>query len=185
MIGANLADADDTLSLVTRCAETIGTPACLINNASLFLEDELTTVNCENWQTHMDTNLRAPILLAQTFAAHLPPGENGNVVNIIDQRVLKPAPDFFSYTASKAGLWWATRTMAQALAPRIRVNAVSPGPVLPSIHQSGDDFEVEVGSTLLRKSAPAEEIAAAVRFLVESPSITGQMICVDSGQHLS
>jgi NAD(P)-dependent dehydrogenase (short-subunit alcohol dehydrogenase family) len=133
----------------------------------------------------MDINLRAPVLLAQSFARHLPAGVDGNIVNIVDQRVLKPSPEFFSYAVSKAGLWWATQTMAQALAPAIRVNAVSPGPVLPSIHQTPDDFRAEAGATLLKRGATPEQIASAVHFLVDTPAITGQMICVDGGQHLA
>ena len=184
-LDADLADADQVLALIPRCAEAIGVPACLVNNASLFLEDRLLTLDPKSWQAHIDTNLRAPVLLSQSLAKHLPSGESGNIVNIIDQRVLKPAPDFFSYTVSKAGLWWTTRTMAQALAPRIRVNAVSPGPVLQSIHQSQEEFSTEEEATLLGHGATPEEISSAVLFMAEASSVTGQMICVDSGQHLS
>jgi NAD(P)-dependent dehydrogenase (short-subunit alcohol dehydrogenase family) len=185
MLQADLADADQTQDLIPRCAEAMGAPVCLVNNASLFLQDELTTLDPASWQAHMDANLRAPVLLTQSFAKHLPSRENGSVVNIVDQRVLKPAPDFFSYTVSKAGLWWVTRTMAQALAPEIRVNAVSPGPVLPSIHQTPEDFATEEQQTLLKHGAAPEEIASATLFLAQAPSVTGQMICVDSGQHLA
>lgn len=185
MLRADLSSADQTGTLIPRCVEAIGAPACLVNNASLFLPDELTTLDAASWQTHMDSNLRAPVLLTQSFAKHLPSGESGSVVNIVDQRVLRPAPDFFSYTVSKAGLWWVTRTMAQALAPNIRVNAVSPGPVLPSIHQTPEDFTAEEQETLLKHGAAPEEIASAVLFLAEAPSVTGQMVCVDSGQHLA
>jgi len=119
------------------------------------------------------------------MAACLPPGSEGNIINIIDQRVWNLTPDFFSYTISKAGLWTATRTLAQALAPRIRVNAIGPGPVLRSIHQTDDDFERESRSTILRRGASAEEIAATVRFILATPSLTGQMIALDGGQHLT
>jgi NAD(P)-dependent dehydrogenase (short-subunit alcohol dehydrogenase family) len=182
---ADLAEADQVGSLLPRCAEQIGAPLCLVNNASVFLKDDVSTFDNQSWQAHMHTNLRAPVLLAQSFARHLPPGVEGNIVNIIDQRVLKPSPEFFSYAISKAGLWWATRTMAQALAPSIRVNAVAPGPVLPSIHQTAEDFRAEERSTLLKRGATPEQIASAVHFLLETPSITGQMICVDGGQHLA
>lgn len=182
---ADLADLDQLRALIPRCAKHLGAPSCLINNASLFARDTLETLDPTGWQAHMDTNLRAPVLLAQSLAANLPAGQSGHIINIIDQRVLKPAPEFFSYSASKAGLWWVTRTMAQALAPNIRVNAVSPGPVLRSIHQTPEDFAAEQRATLLGTGAAPEDIAAAVRFLLEAPAITGQMICVDGGQHLS
>lgn len=182
---ADLAEADQVRSLLPRCIERAGAPHCLVNNASLYLDDELATLDERSWQAHMDINLRAPVLLAQSFAKHLPAGVDGNVVNIVDQRVLKPSPEFFSYAVSKSGLWWATRTMAQALAPAIRVNAVSPGPVLPSIHQTPEDFRAEASATLLKRGATPEQIASAVHFLVDTPAITGQMICVDGGQHLA
>lgn len=184
-LDADLTEIDQLLSLVPRCAESLGPPCCLINNASLFLKDDLTSLEPARWQAHLDTNLRAPVLLAQRIAAALPQGQSGHIINIIDQRILKPSPGFFSYTLSKAGLWWVTQTMAQTLAPNIRVNAVAPGPVLQSIHQTKEQFEAEQRSTLLRHGVSPEDIAAAVQFLLETPSITGQMICVDSGQHLS
>ncbi|MGB0086116.1 MAG: SDR family oxidoreductase [Rhodomicrobiaceae bacterium] len=184
-IAADLADAAAVRGLIPRCIETIGAPACIINNASLFQNDDLATLTEAGWQAHIDINLRAPVLLAQSLALHLPDGTPGHIINIIDQRVLKPSPVFFSYAASKAGLLWVTTTMAQALAPSIRVNAVAPGPVLPSIHQTPEDFAAEEQSTLLQRGARPEEIAAAVHFLLETPSITGQMICVDGGQHLT
>jgi NAD(P)-dependent dehydrogenase (short-subunit alcohol dehydrogenase family) len=185
LLDADLADAEAVRTLIPRCGEQLGAPCCLINNASLFMEDTIGTLDEESWRTHIDTNLRAPVLLSQSFAAGLPEGQNGNIINIVDQRVLKPSPDFFSYTVSKAGLWWVTQTMAQALAPRIRVNAVSPGPVLASIHQTQEDFAAEAESTLLKRGASPEEIAAAVRYLLNAPAVTGQMIAVDGGQHLA
>jgi NAD(P)-dependent dehydrogenase (short-subunit alcohol dehydrogenase family) len=184
-LGADLSQSAEARGLVPRCTSGLGAPSCLVNNASLFLDDSLASLEDESWQAHINVNLRAPVLLAQSMAAHLPPGAKGHVVNIIAQRVLRPAPGFFSYSASKAGLWWVTRTMAQALAPAIRVNAIAPGPVLRSIHQSREEFEAEQGATLLRHGAAPEDIATAVRFLLETPSITGQMICVDGGQHLA
>jgi NAD(P)-dependent dehydrogenase (short-subunit alcohol dehydrogenase family) len=183
--GADLTDLDQLRTLIPRCAESLGAPSCLINNASLFAKDSLQTLEPAGWQAHMDTNLRAPVMLAQSLATNLPAGQSGHIINIIDQRVLKPAPDFFSYSASKAGLWWVTRTMAQALAPTIRVNAVAPGPVLRSIHQTPEEFAGEQRATLLGTGASPADVAAAVRFLLETPAITGQMICVDGGQHLS
>lgn len=184
-VKADLADTAETEALIPECARAVGPLTCLVNNASLFEKDDLASLDARSWQAHLDANLRAPVLLSQSFARHLPEGERGLIVNIVDQRVLKPSPEFFSYSVSKAGLWWATQTMAQALSPRIRVNAVAPGPVLPSIHQTQHDFDEEMKATLLRKAATPEEIAAAVLFLTQAPSVTGQMICVDGGQHLS
>ncbi len=182
---ADLTDSAAARALIPRCVEALGAPVCLINNASLFQKDDLATLTDASWQSHIDINLRAPVLLAQSLARHLPAGSAGHIINIIDQCVLKPSPAFFSYAASKAGLWWVTKTMAQALAPAIRVNAVAPGPVLPSIHQTAEDFAAEQRSTLLQHGPQPEEIAAAVQFLRETPSITGEMICIDGGQHLT
>ncbi len=132
----------------------------------------------------MAINLAAPVFLAQAFARQLPSDETGNIVNIIDQRVLRPNPQFFSYTLSKSALWAATKTMAQGLAPRIRVNAIGPGPALASVYQSAEDFEHEGRSTLLGHGTTPEEIANAVSFILGSPAMTGQMIALDGGQHL-
>lgn len=185
LLDADLSDAGAVQKLIPRCSEMLGVPSCLVNNASLYQRDTLATLNTESWQAHMDINLRAPVLLAQCFAERLPDDACGVITNIIDQRVDSPSPDFFSYSVSKAGLWWVTQTMAQALAPHIRVNAVSPGPVLPSIHQTGEAFEEELKSTLLHRSVPPEEIAEAVLYLVKAVSVTGQILTVDSGQHLA
>ena len=181
----DLANEDDVERLVPACREVLGAPSTLVNNASEFLLDTVTTMTPETWDTHLDINLKAPVLLAKALFLHLPEGQTGNVVNIIDQRVWKLTPDFFSYTISKAGLWTATRTLAQALAPRVRVNAIGPGPVLKSIHQTDADFAREAQSTLLGHGPTPEEIAAAVRFILASPSLTGQMIALDGGQHLT
>lgn len=184
-LAADLAREEDVQSLVPRCADALGPPVCLINNASEFLVDTVATMTAETWDTHLDINLKAPVLLAKSLYLALPDGASGNVINIIDQRVWKLTPDFFSYTISKAGLWTATRTLAQALAPRVRVNAIGPGPVLKSVHQTETDFAREVASTLLKMGPTPEEIAAAVRFILSSPTITGQMIALDGGQHLT
>ncbi len=182
---ADLADAHETQALVPRCVETLGAPELLINSAALFLDDRLETLDPVQWDRQHAVNLRAPVLLAKAFAAHLPANEQGVIINIIDQRVWRPTPEFFSYTIAKAGLYVATRTLAQALAPRIRVNAIGPGPVLASVHQTPDAFADEVAGTLLRRATPPEEIAAAVRFILDAPSMTGQMIALDAGQHLA
>ena len=184
-IQADLADAADVASLIPRLATALGPPTCLINCASEFRDDTVLSMTPQTWATHVDANLRAPVFLAQAFAAHLPSDANGVIINIIDQRVLRPSPDFFSYTISKAGLWSATRTLAQALAPRIRVNAIGPGPILASAHQSDAEFAAECGATLLGHGSSPDEIAAAVLFFIDSPAITGQLIALDGGQHLA
>lgn len=184
-IQADLADASNVGAIVDSCREQLAAPTCLINNASQFQPDTLLSTTPESWHLHLDTNLKAPIFLAQAMAKALPDGIDGNVINIIDQRVWKPTPDFFSYTISKAGLWAATRTLAQSLAPRIRVNAIGPGPVLQSVHQTSAEFAQEIESTLLKRAPDAGEIAAAVKFILASPTLTGQMIALDSGQHLA
>jgi NAD(P)-dependent dehydrogenase (short-subunit alcohol dehydrogenase family) len=182
---ANLADLDDVRSLVARCADALGPPTCLVNNASEFFLDTIGSVTPDGWDTHLDINLKAPVFLAQALYANVPEGAEGNVINIIDQRVWRPTPEFFSYTISKAGLWTATQTLAQAMAPRVRVNAIGPGPVLQSVHQSRADFAAETLTTPLQRGPSLPEIAAAVRFILATPSMTGQMIALDGGQHLA
>ena len=184
-IQADLADLDDTKSLVQRTVDTIGPLACLINNASLFEMDTVETVTPESWHAHLDINLRAPAMLTQDFAAQLPAGADGNVINILDQRVWRLTPYFLSYTAAKSGLWALTRTTAMGLAPRIRVNAIGPGPTLPSSRQSEEQFEAQCRSTPLGRGASPAEICTAVRFILDMPSMTGQMIALDGGQHLA
>jgi NAD(P)-dependent dehydrogenase (short-subunit alcohol dehydrogenase family) len=132
----------------------------------------------------MEINLRAPFLLSQHFARQLPKGERGNIINIIDQRVLKPTPQFISYSLSKAGLYWLTTTLAQAMGPDIRVNAVGPGPTIRNVRQSEADFARQREATVLKRGADPADVAAAIRYLLSSESVTGQMIAVDGGQHL-
>ncbi len=163
---------------------TLGSVTCLINNASSFVDDRVQSLTEESWRTHMAINLQAPVFLAQAFAAQLAADQTGNIVNIIDQRVLRPNPLFFSYTLSKSALWAATKTMAQALAPRIRVNAIGPGPTLSSVHQTKEDFERESQAMPLGRGTTPEEIASAVSFILGAPAMTGQMIALDGGQHL-
>lgn len=184
-LAADLADITATEALVPRCVEALGAPTLLVNSAALFLDDRIETLDPAQWDRQHAVNLRAPMLLAKAFAAHLPPAAQGVIVNIIDQRVWRLTPDYFSYTVAKAGLYAATRTLAQALAPRIRVNAIGPGPVLANIHQSPAAFEHEVAATPLGRATPPSEIAAAVRFILDAPSMTGQMIALDAGQHLA
>ncbi|WP_281302265.1 MULTISPECIES: SDR family oxidoreductase [unclassified Iodidimonas] len=186
---ANLEDEDDLARLWPRAIERFGLIGGLINNASIFLKDDLDSTTRETWTRHMQINLRAPFVLIQAMAAHLgqQSGEDasGSIINIIDHRVWKLNPHFTSYTLSKSALWTLTQTAAQALAPHIRVNAIGPGPVLPSIHQNAEIFENEASATPLGHGPKLEEFGQTVRFLLETPSITGQMIALDGGQHLA
>lgn len=184
-VRADLADAGETGSLVARAADMVGPLTCLVNNASLFEMDTVETVTPDSWDAHIDINLRAPALLTRAFAAQLPAGADGNVINILDQRVWRLTPYFLSYTAAKSGLWTLTRTTAMGLAPRIRVNAIGPGPTLPSARQSAAQFDAQCRSTPLGRGATPAEICAAVRFILDMPSMTGQMIALDGGQHLA
>ena len=184
-LAGDLGDWDATAKLVPACHEAFGGLGCLINNASRFENDGIANVDEESWRGHMDVNLRAPVQLAQAFAAALPDRMLGNVINIVDQRVWRLTPKFFSYTLSKAGLWTATQTLAQALAPRIRVNAIGPGPTLPSPRQDQVAFDSQQSAVPLKRGATPREIASAVRFILDAPSMTGQMIALDGGQHLA
>lgn len=184
LVRADLADEAETAGLIAQASEALGPVTLLVNSASAFEDDRVGGLSRQTWDLHLETNLRAPLVLAEAFAAALPVDRAGLVVNIIDQRVWRPNPQFFSYSLSKAGLWWATQTLAQALAPRIRVNAIGPGPVLPSVHQAPGEFEAEAAGVLLQRRATPDEIAAALRYLIDATSVTGQMIAVDGGQHL-
>lgn len=184
-VEADLADQAEVEALMQQAAGQLGgAPRCLINNASLFEPDDIGTLSAASWERHLAINLKAPVFLAQAMYRLMPPGEIGNIINIIDQRVWRLTPEFFSYTISKAGLWTATQTLAQALAPRIRVNAVGPGPTLANVYQSAEDFAAEAAATPLGRGTSPEEIAAAVQFILASPSLTGQMLALDGGQHL-
>jgi NAD(P)-dependent dehydrogenase (short-subunit alcohol dehydrogenase family) len=174
----------ETATLVERAAKELGPLTALINSASLFENDDWQSATRKTWDDHIEANLRAPLLLSQTFARQLPDGERGNIINIVDQRVLKPTPQFLSYSLSKAGLHWLTTTLAQGMGPRIRVNAVGPGPTLRNARQSETDFNRQQGATILGHGALPGDICGAVRYLLDAPSVTGQMIAVDGGQHL-
>jgi NAD(P)-dependent dehydrogenase (short-subunit alcohol dehydrogenase family) len=182
---ADLADQTSIGQLIDAVSHSLGPVTVLVNNASEFLPDTLYSLDEATWDLHLNVNLKTPVFLAQAMARQLPEHADGNIINIIDQRVWNLTPEFFSYTISKSGLWTATRTLAQALAPRIRVNAIAPGPVLRSIYQTPEDFEREKQSTLLKRGPSTDEIAAAVRFILATPSMTGQMIALDGGQHLT
>jgi NAD(P)-dependent dehydrogenase (short-subunit alcohol dehydrogenase family) len=185
LLACDLRKESTTVALVGEAEAELGPVTLLVNCASVFEEDAFSDMNRASWDAHMETNLRAPLVLAQVFARRLPPDRQGLIVNLLDQRVLRPSPEFFSYSLSKVALWDATRMMAQALAPRIRVNGIGPGPTLPSIHQDKAAFDAEAHATLLGHPASPGEIAQALRYLIDASSVTGQMIAVDAGQHLT
>ncbi|MBS0333051.1 MAG: SDR family oxidoreductase [Proteobacteria bacterium] len=185
IVACDLRQEAAVVALVGEVETELGPVTLLVNSASVFEDDAFAGMNRASWDLHMETNLRAPLVLAQAFARRLPPGREGLIVNILDQRVLSLQPHFFSYSLSKSALWDATRMLAQALSPRIRVNGIGPGPALASIHQDDAAFEAEVRETLLQRPVSPGEIAQALRYLIDAPSVTGQMIAVDAGQHLS
>jgi dihydroneopterin aldolase len=185
ILPADLGDPGAVDELLPACVAALGAPSCLVNNAAMFQEDDLATLSSAPWDIQLAVNLKAPIFLSRSFARHLPPNTEGNIVNIIDQRVWRPTPQLFSYAVSKNGLWAATRMLAQALAPRVRVNAIGPGPVLRSTLQTDEQFQLECEATLLRRGSSPQEIAAAIRFILNAPAMTGQMIALDGGQHLA
>ncbi len=184
LVEGDLADADIAERLISAATRQLGVLVGLINNASIFETDEVGDISLSSWQRHMDINLRAPVMLAQAFAKALPADKHGNIINIVDQRVWRLNPRFFSYTMSKSGLWTATRTLAQALAPRIRVNAIGPGPALPSARMDKAEFAKQESLTLLGRGTSPKEISAAALFILSQPALTGQMIALDGGQHL-
>jgi NAD(P)-dependent dehydrogenase (short-subunit alcohol dehydrogenase family) len=184
LLKADLSRESETSGLVGRAVAALGPLTALINSASIFENDEWYSADRASWDKHMETNLRAPLVLAQHFARQIPRSGSGAVVNIIDQRVLKPTPQFISYSVSKAALFWLNTTLAQALAPRVRVNAVGPGPVMKNERQSQADFSRQREATLLGRGAEPQDICDAVRYLLDAPNVTGQMLAVDGGQHL-
>ncbi|PHR94087.1 MAG: short chain dehydrogenase [Robiginitomaculum sp.] len=189
LVQANLNVPDEIQTLIPRAIKALGTPlTALINNASTFTPDEAQSFTSALYSHHMDINLKAPLLLAQSFAQNfgktLPSTTSGVIINMIDQRVLKPSPDYFTYALSKSALYAATQTLAQALAPRIRVCGIGPGPSLQNKHQSPADFAAEIDATLLKSGSPPDTILHAVRYLLSAEAVTGQMIAVDGGEHL-
>jgi NAD(P)-dependent dehydrogenase (short-subunit alcohol dehydrogenase family) len=191
---ADLLDEDAIHALLPRAADALGGPVtCLINNASIFEYDSVTTATRSSWDRHMMSNLRAPFILTQAMAAQdlAPaldgrgePSATGLIVNMIDQRVRKLTPEFMTYTLAKSALWTLTQTSAQALAPTIRVNAIGPGPTLRGARQSETHFASQRAATILARGANPEDITGALGYFLDSPGVTGQLICVDGGQHL-
>lgn len=184
VVAADLADPVAVEGLIPAAQAALGPVTLLVNNASSFLLDDVRDLDVARWNRQFSINLRAPSVLAGAMANRLPPGRSGAIVNIIDQRVWKLTPQYYSYTLTKAALLTATQTMAQALSPAIRVNAVGPGPTLPNVHEGAGAMAAEIAGTLLGRKVDAAEIAEAVLYLAQARSVTGQMIAVDAGQHL-
>jgi len=183
-VQGDLATEADVVRLLPAAEAAIGPVGVLVNNASTFERDEWHDATRGSWDQHIEPNLRAPFVLTQAFARALPAGAEGVVVNMLDQRVWSLTPHFVSYTVSKAALWTLTQSLALALAPRIRVNAIGPGPALPSQRQSQEQFDRQARSVPLRRGTSPEEVARALLAILALPSMTGQMIALDGGQHL-
>ena len=182
---ADLRDENAARNLIRTANAELGGLGLLINNASIFEKDSLTDFSREQWDKHFDIHVRAPSILVSEFANMLPADQRGLVVNIIDQRVWAPTPGFYTYTLSKAALYMATKTMAMSLAPRIRVNGIGPGPTLANERQSPEDFARQSGAVMLGKGPDLDEFARTIVYFYETPSVTGQMIAIDGGQHLA
>jgi NAD(P)-dependent dehydrogenase (short-subunit alcohol dehydrogenase family) len=183
-LAADLADEAAVAALLPRATAALGPIGCLVNNAAIFENDTVATATRASWDRHLAINLRAPFVLMQSFARHLPDKAGGVIANLLDERVWNLTPYFVSYTLSKAGLWTLTQTMALALAPRIRVNGIGPGPTLPSPRQNARQFLDRCRKMPLRRGTSPDEIAAALRFILAAPAMTGQMIALDGGEHL-
>ncbi|WP_204115649.1 SDR family oxidoreductase [Shimia biformata] len=194
-VQADLLSEGDAQGLLPRASDALGGPiTCLVNNASIFEHDTLKTATRRSWDRHIESNLRAPYVLTQAMAAQgltATPDENGEpvaaglIVNMIDQRVHRLTPEFSTYTIAKMGLWALTRTAAQGLAPHLRVNAIGPGPTLPGHRQTAEQFAAQRAATVLGRGAGPDDITAALGYLLDAPAVTGQMVCIDGGQHLS
>ncbi|GAB5447774.1 SDR family oxidoreductase [Gymnodinialimonas sp.] len=191
---ADLLDEDAVQALMPRVIDALGQATVLVNSASVFDYDNLESATRATWDAHMMSNLRAPFVLTQALAAQLPepevdaggePVARGLVVNMVDQRVRKLTPEFMTYTIAKMGLWAFTQTAAQALAPRCRVNAIGPGPTMQGARQTAEHFAAQRAATVLRRGAGPEEIVEALRYFLSAKAVTGQLICVDGGQHLA
>lgn len=184
IVRADLSSRTDRMGLIAKAAEVFGPLSVLVNNASVFEPDSVDTLHEDLWDLHMAVHAEAPVFLARDFAAQLPDGVGGNIINIIDERVLRLSPDYFSYTLSKSLLWTATRTLAQSLAPQTRVNAIGPGPTLANSRQTEDEFRASQERLPLGDGASPEQISEGVIAILRLPSMTGQMIALDGGEHI-
>jgi len=185
VVMCDLAEHDEVAQLVSAARAAVGPLTLLVNNAAEFEPDEIGALERKQFDRHVAINLRAPLFLAQAFATQLPDGVDGAIVNLVDQRVFRPTPRFLTYGLTKSALHAATTTLAQALAPRIRVNAVAPGPTLPSRRQNADVFARQSHSVPLGRGPSPEDVAEAVLYLANARSVTGATIAVDGGQHLA
>ena len=183
-VEADLANEREVEGIIPRVADQLGEVSLLVNNASVFEMDKAETATRASWDKHIETNLRAPFVLSQAFARQFTGDREGNIINLLDQRVWKLTPYFVSYTVAKMGLWTLTRSLALSYAPRIRVNGIEPGPTLPSPRQTPEQFAQQSAAMPLGHGATPREIARAVQFILDSPSMTGQMIALDGGEHL-
>lgn len=184
VLEADLTDEEQVAALLPRATAALGPIGVLVNNACPFERDEWDTTTRASWDAHLETGLRAPFVLTQQFARLLPPEAEGVVINMLDQRVWSLTPHFISYAVAKAGLWALTQSLALALAPRIRVAGIGPGPALPSPRQSAEQFRRQALSVPLRHGTSPEEIARALVGILALPAFTGQMLALDGGQHL-
>jgi NAD(P)-dependent dehydrogenase (short-subunit alcohol dehydrogenase family) len=185
VIAADLTDMDAVGDLVGQSEAALGPITLLVNNASLFVDDSVEDFDWQAWDRHFAIHVKTPALLAQNFARALPEHEEGLIVNIVDQRVWRPTPRYFSYALSKSALWTQTEMLAQALGPRIRVNAIGPGPTLKNKRQEDRDFDRQVEGLILKRGPQLSEFGATIRYLWQARSVTGQMIALDGGQHLA
>ena len=184
-LDADLTDPTATEALIGQATAELGPVTVLSNNASAFERDSITDFSTKRWDGHLDINLRAPAILTKAFATALPENLNGNIINLIDQRVWNLTSEFLSYSISKFGLWGLTQMSAIALAPKIRVNGIGPGPVLPSTRQSAEDFARQSAATPLGHGADPQEICDAISYILGARSVTGQMIALDGGAHMT
>jgi len=185
VVSADLTDMDAVSDLIGQAEVALGPISLLVNNASLFVDDSIEDFDWQAWDRHFAIHVKTPALLAQNFARALPEGQEGLIVNIIDQRVWRPTPRYFSYALSKSALWTQTEMLAQALGPRIRVNAIGPGPTLKNARQEDHDFQSQVDGLILKRGPQLAEFGATIRYLWDARSVTGQMIALDGGQHLA
>ena len=183
-IKADLSKETELKKIFINTKKEMGNINCLINNASTFELDSIENIKKKNWDYHLNTNVWAPVFLIQQFVKNLPKNINGNIINILDQRVTNLTPFFTTYTLTKSVLWTLTQTLALSLAPKIKVNAIGPGPTFPSKRQTNKQFKNQYTKVPLKKAVNPKEIAEAILFVLKSSSLTGQLINIDSGQHL-
>jgi NAD(P)-dependent dehydrogenase (short-subunit alcohol dehydrogenase family) len=184
LVSADFADPDCAERVIEEAKAALGPLTLLVNNASIFEKDGVGALELGLWNRQIAVNLTSPVMLAQAFAKQVPADVEGNIINLLDQRVFRPTPRYYSYQISKSGLWTATETMAQALAPHIRVNGIAPGPTLPNVRQTSERYRRQVDAILLKRAPDLAEFGRSIRYIVETRSITGEVIALDGGQRL-